>query len=80
MANNDGNLTTSLPMSDSDEAPDFTIDDLILLKEIFLALEKAIDEIQITKSDGDTFQGGYIFSLLEKANVYFWVLFNENLI
>lgn len=60
----------SLPVPENDETPDFTIDDLTLLKQIFLTLEKAIDEIQMkTPSGGDTFQGGYIFGLLEKANV-----------
>lgn len=60
----------SLPVPENDETPDFTIDDLTLLKEIFLTLEKTIDEIQIkTPGGGDTFQGGYIFGLLEKANV-----------
>lgn len=60
----------SLPVPENDETPDFTIEDLTLLKEIFLSLEKVIDEIQIkTPGGGDTFQGGYIFGLLEKTNV-----------
>lgn len=61
---------SSLPVPENDETPDFTVEDLTLLKEVFLTLEKAIDEIQIqTPGGGDTFQGGYIFGLLEKANV-----------
>lgn len=69
---------SSLPVPENDETPDFTIEDLTLLKQIFLSLEKAIDEIQIkTPGGGDTFQGGYIFGLLEKANVripYMYIL------
>lgn len=66
MVNNDA----TIPTGENDESPDFTVEDLTLLKEIFLTLEKAIDEIQIkTPNGGDTFQGGFIFGLLEKANV-----------
>ena len=49
---------------------DFTPDDLCILKAMFLELEKAIDAIEIVKRDeGDTHPGGYIFELLEKAQV-----------
>ncbi|XP_076231617.1 regulator of telomere elongation helicase 1 [Calliopsis andreniformis] len=49
---------------------DFTADDLCILKAMFLELEKAIDSIKIVKRDeGDTLPGGYIFELLEKAQI-----------
>lgn len=49
---------------------DFTAEDLCNLKEMFLELEKAIDAIVISRSEeGETFSGGYIFELLEKADV-----------
>lgn len=49
---------------------DFTAEDLYILKTMFLDLEKAIDSIQIVKrEEGDTHPGGYIFELLEKAQV-----------
>ncbi|XP_076749347.1 regulator of telomere elongation helicase 1 isoform X1 [Xylocopa sonorina] len=49
---------------------DFTADDLCILKAMFLELEKAIDAISIVKRDeGDTHPGGYIFELLEKAQI-----------
>ncbi|XP_054004616.1 regulator of telomere elongation helicase 1 homolog [Hylaeus anthracinus] len=49
---------------------DFTADDLCILKAMFLELEKAIDSIKIVKRDeGDTLPGGYIFELLEKAQL-----------
>lgn len=47
---------------------DFTCDDLCILKEIMLALEKAIDEIKIG-AEGTTYPGGYIFELLGKAEI-----------
>ncbi|XP_051173035.1 regulator of telomere elongation helicase 1 homolog [Leptopilina boulardi] len=51
-------------------AKDFTAEDLFILKAMFLELEKAIDEIQMDKIDeGKTFPGGYIFELLEKAQL-----------
>nr|XP_031839039.1 regulator of telomere elongation helicase 1 homolog isoform X1 [Nomia melanderi] len=49
---------------------DFTADDLCILKTMFMELEKAIDAIKIIKRDeGDTHPGGYIFELLEKAQI-----------
>ncbi|XP_076624502.1 regulator of telomere elongation helicase 1 isoform X2 [Colletes latitarsis] len=49
---------------------DFTADDLCILKAMFLELEKTIDSIKINKRDvGDTLPGGYIFELLEKAQL-----------
>lgn len=49
---------------------DFSAEDLCILKTMFLELEKAIDSIVLTKRDeGETYPGGYIFDLLEKADV-----------
>ncbi|XP_015438136.1 PREDICTED: regulator of telomere elongation helicase 1 homolog, partial [Dufourea novaeangliae] len=49
---------------------DFTADDLCILKAMFLEVEKAIDSIKIIKhKEGDTLPGGYIFELLEKAQL-----------
>lgn len=49
---------------------DFTQEDLCILKSIFLELEKAIDSIEVkNRSEGQTFPGGYIFELLDKANL-----------
>lgn len=60
---------------ENDDAPDFTVDDLALLKELFLAFEKTVDEVKLPNAlAGETFTGGYIFSLLEKANVRIFFL------
>lgn len=52
---------------------DFTEQDLIWLKTIFLEIEKKIDNIPLTPS-GDkksaTFAGSYIFNILEAAEVF----------
>lgn len=53
---------------DNNQPKDFTADDLCILKEMMLALEKAIDDIEISK-DGSTFPGGFIFELLGKAEI-----------
>uniref|UniRef100_A0A1A9ZNW8 Helicase ATP-binding domain-containing protein n=1 Tax=Glossina pallidipes TaxID=7398 RepID=A0A1A9ZNW8_GLOPL len=53
-----------------DESKDFTLDDLTLLKEILLELEKAIDEIEVeNKIEGVTLPASYIYDLFGKANV-----------
>lgn len=69
--NGDGSFVQSSDAVENDETSDFTADDLALLKEMLLGLEKAIDEIKLSNlmMGGQTFTGGYIFSLLEKANV-----------
>lgn len=68
MVNNDGSIVQN--DMENNDAPDFTVDDLTLLKEIFLALEKTVDEVNLPNAlEGQTFTGGYIFTLLEKANV-----------
>ncbi|XP_050076273.1 regulator of telomere elongation helicase 1 homolog [Anopheles maculipalpis] len=55
----------------SEDKPfDFTLDDLVLLKEILLNVEKAVDEIPVMFSQGGNTQPGtYVFELLEKANI-----------
>lgn len=71
MIENGGSMPLSMNAG-NDEEKDFTTDDLVLLKEIFLNLEKVIDEIPMKSSlpgSGETFEGGFIFALLEKANV-----------
>lgn len=53
---------------DSNQPKDFTCEDLCVLKEMMLELEKAIDEINVG-SEGSTFPGGFIFELLSKAEI-----------
>ncbi|XP_026742526.1 regulator of telomere elongation helicase 1 homolog [Trichoplusia ni] len=53
---------------DNSQPKDFTCDDLCVLKEMMLALEKAIDEITVG-SEGTTYPGGFIFELLSKAEI-----------
>ncbi|CAG9783483.1 unnamed protein product [Diatraea saccharalis] len=53
---------------DNSQPKDFTCDDLCVLKEIMLALEKAVDEIKVS-SEGATFPGGFIFELLSQAEI-----------
>lgn len=67
MVKNEGSIS-SVPSLELDEAPDFTVDDLTLLKEILLSLERTVDDIQLGLG-GETKNGGYIFSILEQANV-----------
>ncbi|XP_038215340.1 regulator of telomere elongation helicase 1 homolog [Zerene cesonia] len=53
---------------DANQPKDFTCEDLCVLKEIMLALEKAVDEIEVG-TDGSTYPGGFIFELLAKAEI-----------
>ncbi|KAL0841701.1 hypothetical protein ABMA28_013973 [Loxostege sticticalis] len=53
---------------DNNQPKDFTCEDLCVLKEMMLSLEKAIDEINVG-SEGTTFPGGFIFELLAKAEI-----------
>lgn len=72
MADNGGSMSQSFNVDTADGEKDFQLEDLVLLKEMLLGLEKAIDEIPVkcaTPGLGETFEGGYMFSLLEKANV-----------
>lgn len=71
MVENNGSLPFAGD-SEQSEDKDFTVDDLALLKEILLSLEKAVDEIVVKNplaGSGETFEGGYIFDLLQQANV-----------
>lgn len=54
---------------DNTQPKDFTPEDLCTLKTVFLALEKAVDDINVTPGDGVTFDGSYIFDLLSKAQI-----------
>ncbi|XP_034244080.1 regulator of telomere elongation helicase 1 homolog [Thrips palmi] len=58
---------------DSEKKRDFSEHDLMMLKEMLLKLEKAIDEIPLTQKTNteSSFPGEYIFELLNKANVSF---------
>ncbi|EAA06834.5 AGAP000634-PA [Anopheles gambiae str. PEST] len=57
---------------DGEKQLELTLDDLVLLKEILLGVEKAVDDIPILFSQGGTTHPGtYIFDLLEKANIKF---------
>lgn len=70
--------TVAIP-EDDDAKKDFTIDDLALLKEMLLSLEKTVDEIPVMFSQGGSTQPGtYIFEIFEKANVIciFWIEFD----
>nr|XP_016931748.1 regulator of telomere elongation helicase 1 homolog [Drosophila suzukii] len=52
-----------------DEPKDFTLDDLTLLKEMLLELEKAIDAVVVDNAiDGTTFPASMMYELLGKAN------------
>ncbi|KAJ8723007.1 hypothetical protein PYW07_004187 [Mythimna separata] len=57
-----------MDMTVDNQPKDFTCDDLCVLKEMMLALEKAIDEISVG-NEGSTYPGGYIFELLSKAEI-----------
>lgn len=48
---------------------DFSLDDLCLLKTMFLELEKAMDAIPISKPEGDTLPGEFMLELLSKADL-----------
>lgn len=64
-SNDDGTmdfLSTSTPK-------DFSLDDLCILKAMFLELEKAIDAIPITNQEGNTLPGEFMLELLSKADL-----------
>lgn len=56
---------------ESDKKRDFTDNELMLLKEMLLSLEKVIDDIPLTqnKNTESSFPGEYIFEILNKAKV-----------
>ncbi|XP_065085452.1 regulator of telomere elongation helicase 1 homolog [Ochlerotatus camptorhynchus] len=64
-------MDNSVAIPEDDESKkDFTIDDLALLKEMLLQLEKTVDDIPVMFSQGgNTFAGTYIFDIFEKANI-----------
>lgn len=64
-------MDNSVAIPEDDESKkDFTIDDLALLKEMLLSLEKTVDEVPVLFSQGgNTFPGTYIFEIFEKANI-----------
>ncbi|XP_022124379.2 regulator of telomere elongation helicase 1 homolog [Pieris rapae] len=66
--NTEENLDTTVEAIDTNQVKDFTCDDLCILKEIMLAFEKAIDEIEVG-NEGSTYPGGFIFELLAKAEI-----------
>lgn len=53
---------------DNTQPKDFTCDDLCILKEMMLTLEKVVDEISVG-DEGTTYPGGFIFELLSKAEI-----------
>ncbi|XP_019699354.1 regulator of telomere elongation helicase 1 homolog isoform X2 [Harpegnathos saltator] len=57
-------------LTENNVQKDFTAEDLCILKAMFLELEKAIDSIELkNRNEGDTLPGGFIFELLEKAQL-----------
>ncbi|XP_055531532.1 regulator of telomere elongation helicase 1 homolog [Wyeomyia smithii] len=64
-------MDKSVAIAEDDEGKkDFTIDDLALLKEMMLALEKAVDNVPMMFSQNEvTLPGTYIFDVLNKANI-----------
>lgn len=65
-------MASNLLMSDTVQK-DFSADELCWLKEKLLQFEKAMDSISLsTRPEGTTFDGDYIFELLEKADVSIW--------
>ena len=71
------NLAEDVVVASTDSTEkDFTLDDLALLKDMLLKLEKAVDDIHLDFTKGEqTFDGGYIFTLLQLANVSYIFLF-----
>lgn len=63
--NDDGTMDFLAPSTPKD----FSLDDLCILKAMFLELEKAIDAIPISKSEGDTLPGEFMMELLSKADL-----------
>lgn len=53
------------------ESRDFTVQDLESVRELLINLEGAVENIPmiISGDEGTTYPGGYIFDLLELANV-----------
>ncbi|XP_017781258.1 PREDICTED: regulator of telomere elongation helicase 1 homolog isoform X2 [Nicrophorus vespilloides] len=57
-------------MSYNDTPPDFSPDELCILKQIFLDFEQVLDNIEIKNhSEGATFEGKYIFKMMADSGV-----------
>lgn len=65
----DNTEDNTLDFSNSSTPKDFSVDDLCILKAMFLELEKAIDAIPITKQDGETLPGEFMLELMGKADL-----------
>jgi regulator of telomere elongation helicase 1 len=63
--NNDGIMDILNPSVPKD----FSLDDLCILKAMFLELEKAIDAIPITSPEGNTLPGEFMLEILAKADL-----------
>ncbi|XP_072943690.1 regulator of telomere elongation helicase 1 homolog [Epargyreus clarus] len=62
------NTEDQIESMDNNQPKDFTCDDLCVLKEMMLAFEKAVDEIEVGR-EGSTYPGGFIFDILSKAEI-----------
>jgi hypothetical protein len=64
------NRDTAAEFTQSGDAtkPDFSPEELCILKTMFLEMERAIDDIPV-ESNGSTFDGSFIIDLLAKAQV-----------
>lgn len=62
-------------LSFDDTPKDFSADDLCILKQMLLDLEKALDDTKVI-STGVTFEGTFIFEMLNKVQVrnYFFII------
>jgi hypothetical protein len=63
-----GESAADFPQSGDATKPDFSPEELCILKTMFLEMEKAIDDIPV-ESGGSTFDGSFIVELLAKAQV-----------
>lgn len=61
-------MLDSLPLVEKSAGRDFNVEELAMLKTIFLAIEKAIDDLEL-QGQSKTFPGSYIFRILDKADV-----------
>jgi regulator of telomere elongation helicase 1 len=64
-SDNDGIMDILSPSTPKD----FSLDDLCILKAMFLELEKAIDAIPITSPEGNTLPGEFMLDILAKADL-----------
>lgn len=72
-------LSEEISSFDNDTPKDFTADELCILKQMLLDFEKAVDEIEIKNVvDGTSYEGNFIFEILEKANVILIILKEKN--